>query len=73
MATLLRDPNIPKKYDILALQEPWRKPLASTTHNPISDSFYLCFPKDSKEAPARVCFFVNKKIDQTKLEIHRPQ
>ena len=40
-------------------------PFSSTTHNPISDSFHLCFPKDSKEAPARVCFFVNKKIDQT--------
>jgi len=62
MATLLRDPNI-QNYDILALQEPWRNPFSSTTQNPISDSFHLCFPKDSKEEPARVCFFVNKKID----------
>ncbi|PQE23329.1 reverse transcriptase protein [Rutstroemia sp. NJR-2017a BBW] len=57
MATLLRDPKI-QEYDILALQEPWRNPFTSTTHNPISHSFHLCFPKDSKEAPAR-------------LEVHR--
>lgn len=63
MATLLRDPRI-LDYDILALQEPWRNPFISTTHNPISNSFHLCFPRDDKEAPARVCFFVNKKIDQ---------
>ncbi|PQE08856.1 reverse transcriptase protein [Rutstroemia sp. NJR-2017a BBW] len=62
MATLLRDPKI-QEYDILALQEPWRNPFTSTTHNPISHSFHLCFPKDSKEAPARVCFFVNKRLD----------
>lgn len=62
MATLLRDPKI-QEYDILALQEPWRNPFTSTTHNPISHSFHLCFPKDTKEAPARVCFFVNRKLD----------
>jgi ribonuclease HI/exonuclease III len=62
MATLLRDPRI-QEYDILALQEPWRNPFISTTHNPITHSFHLCFPSDSKEAPARVCFFINKRID----------
>lgn len=62
MATLLRDPKI-HEYDILALQEPWRNPIIPTTHNPISDTFHLCFPKDNKEMPARVCFFVNKRID----------
>jgi hypothetical protein len=45
MATLLRDPKI-QEYDILALQKPWRNPFISTTHNPISQSFHLCFPKD---------------------------
>jgi YD repeat-containing protein len=62
MATLLRDPRI-QEYDILALQEPWRNPFISTTHNPIAQYFHLCFPNDSREAPARVCFFVNKRID----------
>ncbi|XMA13648.1 hypothetical protein WAI453_006439 [Rhynchosporium graminicola] len=62
MATLLRDPRI-QEYDILALQEPWRNPFISTTHNRIAHSFHLCFPNDSREAPARVCFFINKRID----------
>jgi exonuclease III len=62
MATLLRDPKI-QEYDILAFQEPWRNPFISTTHNPIPHSFHLCFPKDSREALARACFFVNRRID----------
>jgi exonuclease III len=62
MATLLRDPRI-QEYDVLALQEPWRNPFIPTTHNPIAHSFHTCFPPDSREAPARVCFFVNKRID----------
>src|SRR4051795_1816032 len=65
MATLLRDPKI-QEYDILALQEPWRNPFISTTHNPITHSFHLCFPNDSREAPARVWFFINKRIDRSR-------
>lgn len=65
MATLLRDPKI-QNHDILALQEPWRNPFISTTHNLISSSFHLCFPKDCKETPARTCFFINKRIDRDK-------
>jgi hypothetical protein len=49
MATLLRDPKT-QEYDIVALQEPWRNPFISTTHNPIPHSFYLCFPKDSRDS-----------------------
>jgi hypothetical protein len=64
MATLLRDPRI-QEYDVLALQEPWRNPFIPTTHNPIAHSFHVCLPNDSREAPARVCLFVNKRIDQT--------
>jgi hypothetical protein len=64
MATLLRDPNI-LEYDILAIQGPWRNPFMSTIHNPIAASFHLAFPKDTREAPARVCFFINKRLDQT--------
>ena len=62
IAILLRDPRI-QEYDILALQEPWRNPFISTTHNLNTHSFHLCFPNDSREAPARVYFFVNKRID----------
>ena len=35
-----------------------------TTHNLVTNTFYLCFPRDSREVLARVCFFVNKRIDQ---------
>lgn len=62
MAPLLRDPHI-QQYDILALQEPWRNRFIPTTHNPISSTFHLCFPRDDLDAPARVCFFINKRID----------
>ena len=62
IAILLRDPRI-QEYDILALQEPWRNPFISTTHNPIPHYFHLCFPNDSREAPTRVYFFINKRID----------
>jgi hypothetical protein len=63
MTTLLRDPKI-QDYDILAIQEPWRNLFTSTTYNLVTDTFHLCFPRDSREALARVCFFVNKRIDQ---------
>ena len=62
MATLLRDPRI-QEYDVLALQEPQRNPFIPTTYNLIAHSFYICFPNDSREVLARVCFFVNKRID----------
>lgn len=53
-------------YDILAIQKLWRNPFLSTTHNPIKDSFYLGYPQDNRDEPARVCFFVNKRLDHTK-------
>ena len=65
MATLLRDPKT-LSYDILAIQEPWRNPFLSTTHSPIKDSFHLCYPRDDGDEPARVCFFVSKRLDHTK-------
>ena len=64
MATLLRDQNI-LEYDILAIQEPWRNPFMSTTHNPVPESFHLIFPQDTRDKPARVCFFINKRLDET--------
>ena len=66
MATLLRDPRI-HEYDILAIQEPWRNPYMATTHHPAKDVFHLCYPAAAdEEGPARVCFFVNKRIDHNR-------
>lgn len=67
MATLLRDERI-REYDILAIQEPWRNPFASTTHHPAKENFHLCYPQTETNAPARVCFFVNKRLDSTKWQ-----
>ena len=65
MATMLRDPRI-ADYDILVLQEPWRNPFSATTHHTARDIFHLCYPPDTEaECPARVCFFVNKRLDHT--------
>ena len=66
MATLLRDPNA-AEIDVLAIQEPWRNPYTATTHHPTKDIFHLCYPADDGAArPARVCFFVNKRLDHNK-------
>jgi hypothetical protein len=62
MATLLRDPRV-HGYDILAIQEPWWNPFVATTHHPAKDIFHLCYPVGNDEGPARVCFFVNRRID----------
>ena len=65
MATLLRDPRV-LEYDILAIQEPWRNPYVATTHHPARQAFHLCYPEATSERPARVCFFINKRLDQSK-------
>lgn len=62
MATLLRDTSV-HEYDILAIQEPWWNPYVATTHHPAKDIFHLCYPARDDEGPARVCFFVNKRIE----------
>jgi hypothetical protein len=61
MATLLREPRI-NNYDILAIQEPWSNPFSATTHHPAMDRFHICYPDDEEGGPARVCFFVNKRL-----------
>lgn len=48
--------------DIIALQEPWRNIRDQTTYHPRKDVFHLVYPENDK---ARVCFFINKKIDQS--------
>ncbi len=47
IALLLRDPNI-KSYDILAIQEPWRKNFIPTPDHPLKDSFRLYYPRWDK-------------------------
>lgn len=64
MASFLRDPKV-LEYDIIAIQEPWRHPFLATTHNPIAQRYHLLFPSDTKDQPARTCFFISKTLDST--------
>ncbi len=59
MIPLFQNDNI-LDIDIITLQEPWRNTRDQTTYHPRKESFHLLYPKNNK---ARVCFFVNKKID----------
>lgn len=71
MATLLRDARV-ADYDIIAIQEPWVNPFMSTTHHPAKDIFHLCYPKTEEEdGPARVCFYINKRLDHTKWQFEQ--
>ncbi|KAK1471624.1 zinc knuckle [Colletotrichum abscissum] len=67
VATLLRDLSI-DNYDIIAIQEPWRNPYSATTHHPAKDRFHLSYPSREGRGPARVCFFVNKKLDHSRWQ-----
>lgn len=64
MATLLRDLRV-MEYDVLAIQEPWRNPLMSTTHHPAKAHFHLCYLAATEYGPVRTCFFVNRRLDST--------
>ncbi len=48
--------------DIIALQEPWRNTRDQTIYHPRKDSFHLLYSENDK---IRVCFFINKKINQS--------
>jgi hypothetical protein len=65
MASLLRDPGI-HDFDIIAIQEPWKNPYTATTHHPAKNRFHLYYLTGDTEGLARVCFFINKKINQTR-------
>jgi exonuclease III len=65
MASLLRDPRT-YDFDIIAVQEPWKNPYTATTHHPAKDKFHLCYPTGQTEGTARVCFFINKTINQAR-------
>jgi len=67
MATLLRDPRA-MEFDILAIQEPWANPFMHTTHHPAKDQFHLCYPQNEGSDPARVCLYINKRLDHSKWQ-----
>ena len=48
--------------DIIALQELWKNTQDQTTYYPRKNLFHLLHPKSNK---ARVCFFINKKVDKS--------
>ena len=59
MASLFQD-NDTTKYDILAIQEPWRNPFIATSYHPFRQHFQLSYLDNPK---TRVCLYVNKRID----------
>ena len=61
MIPLFQNDNI-LDIDIIALQEPWRNTRDQTTYHARKDAFHLIYPESDK---ARVCFFINKKIEQS--------
>jgi Endonuclease-reverse transcriptase len=56
---LLQDTNV-QNFDVLAIQEPWMNPFMNTSYNPSTTTFHLSYPP---KPLARVCFYVNKRID----------
>ena len=70
MVPLFQSENI-LNIDIIALQEPWRNTRDQTTYHPRKDAFHLIYPESNK---ARVCFFINKKIEQSSwtYTVHSP-
>jgi hypothetical protein len=63
MALLVGSPAA-RKYDILAIQEPWINPLQPATYCPSSSPFIPVFGNQSK----RSCLLVNKKLDPNHWE-----
>ena len=61
MIPLFQNDNI-LNIDIIAIQEPWRNTRDITIYHPRKNAFHLLYPETNK---ARVCYFINKKIDQS--------
>jgi hypothetical protein len=40
-------------------------------HHPAKDRFHLCYPEKTEGEPARICFFINKKLDYTKWQFQK--
>jgi hypothetical protein len=58
MIDLFHEPRI-EKYDIIAVQEPWRNRYNYATYCPRDCSFVVV---DSCQEGSRVCIFVNKRL-----------
>jgi hypothetical protein len=49
------------KFDIIALQEPWRNKDFYTTYHPLKDRFSLVYPPPPL---IRTCFYINKRLPE---------
>lgn len=58
MVPLLADKKT-RRYDVLAIQEPWKNPSAPTTYKARGNGFYLAH----NNVPSRACFYINEKLD----------
>ena len=60
------------KYDIIALQKSWRNNYQVTTHFFNSRWFNLIYVDQTniESKKLKICFYINKRIDQIKIEIH---
>ena len=65
LAPLLQNTRI-HDYDILIIQEPWENRFVTTSYNPSSSKFTLCYPPFRG---SRVCTYINKRLDIKKWEI----
>ena len=63
--SLFADPTV-KNFDILAIQKPWRNVFVTTSYNSSSFDFHLTYHATEN---ARVCFYVNIKIDSNTWKI----
>lgn len=61
MAPLFANPAL-LKFDIIALQEPWRNPYSYTTYHPLKNYYTLIYPPLPM---TRTCFYVNKRLPET--------
>ena len=68
MIPLLADDRA-QKYDIIAIQEPWRNPTVPTMLSPHQSGFHLLY---RPEGDTRVCFYINDKIDPASWEVTYP-
>ena len=65
---LLEDPKL-AKFDILAIQEPWRNRFSKEGYNPRSSPFYLI---EETSERTRTAIYVNKRIPRSQIsEIHK--
>jgi hypothetical protein len=54
------------KFDIIALQEPWRNPYSFTTYHPLKDRYTLIYPPTPL---TRTCLYINKRLPEDSWSI----